>query len=178
MIVRSRCATPNCTDSTHARGLCAKCFHKVYRDVRLGRTTWEELEARGITTPKHPRYREGSDHPPCVLKGCERTGDGGRGLCPTHYSRGQRFIRRGLFTWEELEKLNFEPIEVSIIGRPRGRHVKVTKLTDELEDSANEVQQSGEFKFVRRHKDVHPSVERAVQYLDFIGKHYSRSESI
>lgn len=37
------------------RGLCQKCYHVSRRDVRLGQTTWAELEAAGTARAALPK---------------------------------------------------------------------------------------------------------------------------
>lgn len=40
----------NCSGVARSRGLCTKCYPKVYARVRAGETTWEELIAEGKAT--------------------------------------------------------------------------------------------------------------------------------
>jgi len=37
----------------YARGLCIRCYHRLATHVRVGKTTWRELEAAGRARPPH-----------------------------------------------------------------------------------------------------------------------------
>jgi len=41
------CLNPTCERKTNCRGLCMLCYQTAGRLVRAGRTTWDELEAKG-----------------------------------------------------------------------------------------------------------------------------------
>jgi hypothetical protein len=52
--LKPKCKTKNCERrSVVARGLCRNCFASLARLVRMGRTTWEKLEAAGLCSPVH-----------------------------------------------------------------------------------------------------------------------------
>lgn len=44
----TRCMTPDCTRPAHSRGVCINCYAIAYGQIRIGKTTWEELETLGM----------------------------------------------------------------------------------------------------------------------------------
>jgi len=48
-----KCCVPECSgDRIAGRGLCAGCYTTARYLIRSGRTSWEQLEALGLATPK------------------------------------------------------------------------------------------------------------------------------
>lgn len=46
------CLMPECTDANvKLRGLCTGCYQSASRLIRMGKTTWQELEERGQALP-------------------------------------------------------------------------------------------------------------------------------
>jgi hypothetical protein len=45
------CLTSGCGGEAAVRGICRACYWYALREVRNGRTTWEQLEAAGKTKP-------------------------------------------------------------------------------------------------------------------------------
>ena len=41
-----------CSQPAHRRGLCHKCYTELWRQVRRGETTWDEIEAAGLGLPQ------------------------------------------------------------------------------------------------------------------------------
>ena len=40
----------------------------------------------------------------CLFPKCKITERGGRGLCSSHYATAHMLVKKGLVTWEQLEK--------------------------------------------------------------------------
>lgn len=45
-----------------------------------------------------------SDEVKCIVPDCDANRSYGRGLCVTHYGSIHHMIRRGITTWDDLEK--------------------------------------------------------------------------
>lgn len=46
-----KCANPTCLKEPKFRGLCDTCYSYLRKEVKAGRTTWKELEAKGAAIP-------------------------------------------------------------------------------------------------------------------------------
>ena len=46
----SKCLNPTCDRESQNRGLCHPCYVAAYRLVKAGKTTWADMEARGVVT--------------------------------------------------------------------------------------------------------------------------------
>lgn len=54
------CMVPTCSSPARSKGLCKDCHRVAARDVRSGKTTWEDLYALSLAVPAmRPR---GPDH--------------------------------------------------------------------------------------------------------------------
>ena len=51
------CRTKDCGNKAKSRGLCVNCYQVAYRFVQRRKTTWEELEERGITTSSYNKRK-------------------------------------------------------------------------------------------------------------------------
>ena len=56
-----KCLTPECNGATAAyRGLCGPCHQSASRLIRIGQTTWKELEELGICNAPGKRGGDGA----------------------------------------------------------------------------------------------------------------------
>ena len=51
MTRQKTCLIPHCENKTECRGLCKKHWGGLGQNVRLGKTTWAELETLGLSLP-------------------------------------------------------------------------------------------------------------------------------
>ena len=51
------CRTKDCGNKAKSRGLCVDCYQVAYRFVQRRKTTWEQLEERGITTSSYNKRK-------------------------------------------------------------------------------------------------------------------------
>jgi len=42
------CVVKNCKEVSKSRGLCRACYLSAHNVVNLGKTSWEQLEERGL----------------------------------------------------------------------------------------------------------------------------------
>lgn len=84
------------------------CITKVLSDfIFKNRKKEKKVEVKKIElTPEQEKiYSLKSGFPPCIVKGCEKdTYGGSRGMCMNHYAVQQAKVKRGITTWEQLEK--------------------------------------------------------------------------
>jgi hypothetical protein len=52
-----KCLHPECIREASTRGLCHQCHVNAAMLVHRGKTTWDDLEARGKVNPKKGRGR-------------------------------------------------------------------------------------------------------------------------
>jgi hypothetical protein len=51
-MTQKTCLIDGCDREAKQRGLCVPCYHAAQRLVRLGMTTWEELESLRLAAPR------------------------------------------------------------------------------------------------------------------------------
>jgi len=50
-----KCLVPKCPKPAKVRGLCCTCHAGARAEIKLGRTTWAELEELNLARAKRPR---------------------------------------------------------------------------------------------------------------------------
>lgn len=62
MKAKLKCLYPNCESTDrNVRGLCSNHYNMAHRLVKLGKTTWEELEKKGKTKPPTGKWGHGGE---------------------------------------------------------------------------------------------------------------------
>lgn len=64
MSQKEECLVKNCDNLEVARGLCSKHYQKYVYRIKTGKTSWEELESRGLIKPAQGSFIEDEPEQP------------------------------------------------------------------------------------------------------------------